>query len=65
MFGGSLDVKLRDLDPSSHCIIDVQNVWRTRPCLTLKSGAQYKLSVLSKACLHLDIIKKKEGVHNS
>ena len=29
----------------------------------LKSGAQYKLSVLSKACLHLEI--QKEGVHNS
>ena len=42
VFGGSLDVKLCNLDPSSHCIIHVQvldimmSMWRTRPWLLLK-----------------------------
>ena len=30
VFGGSLDVKLCDLDPSSHCIIDVQKHYTAR-----------------------------------
>ena len=54
MFGGTLDVKLLDLDLSSHCIIDVQKHYTARhhdvsvtdkTMPPLKSGAQYKLSV--------------------
>ena len=72
VFGGQLDVELLDLDPPSHCIIDVQKHYTARhrdvsvadkTLPPLKSGAQYKLSVLSKACLNLEI--QKEGVHNS
>ena len=72
VFGGSLDVKLLDLYPSTHCIIDVQKHYTARhhnvsladkTLPPLESGAQYKSSVLSKACLYLDI--QKERVHNS
>ena len=55
VFGGSFDVKLHDLDPSSHCIIDVQKHYTARhydvsvadkTLPPLKSGAQHKLNVL-------------------